>query len=542
MKRGHFQEKSEVSFTSQEAFASMKDGVKKMRKNFLLVFLALGLFFQLKPVLGKDPWADGLTKIQMMTEFIQNNYHQSVSERELEEAAIKGILRTLDPHSYFLDPRRFSRLTEEYKGKYYGLGIMIQKQGEKLVVLTPLEGTPAWRLGIQPGDVISHINGESTKPLSSYEAMQRLRGKKGTSVTITIVREGLDKPFDLTIERAEIPLNSVRYAFMLSRDVGYIFINNFAETTTREFEEKMKMLTRKGLRKLILDLRGNGGGTFVQAIEMADEFLPRGTKIVSIKGRNPYYNREFRAFRNNQYEDLPLVILIDRGSASASEIVSGAIRDNDRGLIVGERSWGKGLVQTVFPLAPDAAVSITTAKYFTPSGLSIQRDYSHLEDYLFSQNISRENREVGFTQKGRKIYGQGGIEPDYEVKFSFKPLTARMLLRGLVFSYARKLVKGETALGRDPSWKNQTFDIDFKADERVIQDYRAYLKSMKFKYTAEEFGESLEQIKRELEREIASALFGLEEGMKVYRLSDPVVLKALEIMPEAEELVAESSQ
>jgi len=520
----------------------MKDGVKKMRKNFLLVFLALGLFFQLKPVLGKDPWADGLTKIQMMTEFIQNNYHQSVSERELEEAAIKGILRTLDPHSYFLDPRRFSRLTEEYKGKYYGLGIMIQKQGEKLVVLTPLEGTPAWRLGIQPGDVISHINGESTKPLSSYEAMQRLRGKKGTSVTITIVREGLDKPFDLTIERAEIPLNSVRYAFMLSRDVGYIFINNFAETTTREFEEKMKMLTRKGLRKLILDLRGNGGGTFVQAIEMADEFLPRGTKIVSIKGRNPYYNREFRAFRNNQYEDLPLVILIDRGSASASEIVSGAIRDNDRGLIVGERSWGKGLVQTVFPLAPDAAVSITTAKYFTPSGLSIQRDYSHLEDYLFSQNISRENREVGFTQKGRKIYGQGGIEPDYEVKFSFKPLTARMLLRGLVFSYARKLVKGETALGRDPSWKNQTFDIDFKADERVIQDYRAYLKSMKFKYTAEEFGESLEQIKRELEREIASALFGLEEGMKVYRLSDPVVLKALEIMPEAEELVAESSQ
>ena len=368
-----------------------------------------------------------------------------------------------------------------------------------------------------------------------------MRGKKGTSVTITIVREGLDKPFDLTIERAEIPLNSVRYAFMLSPDVGYIFINNFAETTTREFEEKMKMLTKKGLRKLILDLRGNGGGTFVQAIEMADEFLPRGTKIVSIKGRNPYYNREFRAFRNNQYEDLPLVILIDRGSVSASEIVSGAIRDNDRGLLVGERSWGKGLVQTVFPLAPDAAVSLTTAKYFTPSGLSIQRDYSHLEDYLFSRNVSRENREVGYTRKGRKVYGQGGIEPDYEVKFSYKPLTARMLLRGLFFSYARKLVKGETALGRDPSWKNQTFDIDFQADERVIQDYQAYLQSMKFEYKSQEFADSLDQIKRELEREIASALFGLEEGMKVYRLSDPVVLKALEVMPEAEKMATESN-
>ena len=512
-----------------------------MRKKIGLIILVLSLVGPGLVASKDDLWKDGLTKIRVMTEFIQKQYHQPVSLKKLEEAAIKGMLRTLDPHSYFLDPRGFSRLTEEYKGKYYGLGIMIQKQGEKLVVITPLEGTPAWRLGIQPGDVISHINGESTKPLSSYEAMQRLRGKKGTSVTITIVREGLDKPFDLTIERAEIPLNSVRYAFMLSPDVGYIFINNFAETTTREFEEKMKMLTKKGLRKLILDLRGNGGGTFVQAIEMADEFLPRGTKIVSIKGRNPYYNREFRAFRNNQYEDLPLVILIDRGSASASEIVSGAIRDNDRGLLVGERSWGKGLVQTVFPLAPDAAVSLTTAKYFTPSGLSIQRDYSHLEDYLFSRNVSRENREVGYTRKGRKVYGQGGIEPDYEVKFSYKPLTARMLLRGLFFSYARKLVKGETSLGRNPAWKNQTFDIDFQADERVIQDYQVYLQSMKFEYKSQEFADSLDQIKRELEREIASALFGLEEGMKVYRLSDPVVLKALEVMPEAEKMASESN-
>jgi len=508
-----------------------------MRKKLFLIILLALLVFPVNSGEGPDYWNQGLSKIKLMSALITNNYHQEVSLEKLEEAAIKGILRTLDPHSNFLDPRGFSRLTEEYKGKYYGLGIMIQKQGENLVVITPLEGTPAWRLGIQPGDIISHINGESTKPISSYEAMQRLRGKKGTSVTITIVREGLQEPFDLTIERAEIPLNSVRYAFMLSADIGYIFINNFAETTTDEFEEKMKMLKKKGLTKLILDLRGNGGGTFVQAIEMADEFLPQGTKIVSIKGRNPYYNREFRAFRKGQYENIPLIILIDRGSASASEIVSGAVRDNDRGLIIGERSWGKGLVQTVFPLAPNAAISLTTAKYFTPSGLSIQRDYSHLEDYLFSQNISQENREVGYTRRGRKIYGQGGIEPDLEVKFSYKPLTARMLLRGLFFRYAHKLVKGETDLGRDPAWKNQTFDIDFQADDRVIQDFQTYLESVKFEYEAEEFINSLDQIKRELEREIASALFSLEEGIKVYRLSDPVVLKAIEMMPEAEKLV-----
>ncbi|OQX51803.1 MAG: hypothetical protein B5M54_10450 [Candidatus Aminicenantes bacterium 4484_214] len=420
-----------------------------MRKKLFLIILLALLVFPVNSSEGLDYWNQGLSKIKLMSALITNNYHQEVSLEKLEEAAIKGILRTLDPHSNFLDPRGFSRLTEEYKGKYYGLGIMIQKQGENLVVITPLEGTPAWRLGIQPGDIISHINGESTKPISSYEAMQRLRGKKGTSVTITIVREGLQEPFDLTIERAEIPLNS-----------------------------------RKG-----------------------------------------------------QYENIPLIILIDRGSASASEIVSGAVRDNDRGLIIGERSWGKGLVQTVFPLAPNAAISLTTAKYFTPSGLSIQRDYSHLEDYLFSQNISQENREVGYTRRGRKVYGQGGIEPDLEVKFSYKPLTARMLLRGLFFRYAHKLVKGETGLGRDPAWKNQTFDIDFQADDRVIQDFQTYLESVKFEYEAEEFINSLDQIKRELEREIASALFGLEEGIKVYRLSDPVVLKAIEMMPEAEKLV-----
>jgi len=262
------------------------------------IFLLSIIFFVLVvlPIWEQDIWTSSLKKISSIASLIKSDYFQDVTEENIEMASIKGMLKTLDPHSYFLDPRNFSRLTEEYKGKYYGLGIMIQKQGDKLVVITPIEGTPAYRLGIQAGDVISLINGESTKPITSYEAMQRLRGPKGTKVNITIVREGLESPLELTITREEIPLHSVPYAFILQEDVGYIFIRNFAESTTKEFEEKMMILEQQGMKNRILDLRGNGGGTFVQSIELSDEFLPKGASIVSIKGRNTYYKRELRAF------------------------------------------------------------------------------------------------------------------------------------------------------------------------------------------------------------------------------------------------------
>lgn len=510
------------------------------KKLSLLVILLLAALVS-HSAWEEDIWTFSLKKLEYMTSIIQENYFQEVKLDDLEIAAVKGMLNTLDPHSSFLDPRNFSRLTEEYKGKYYGLGIMIQKQADRLVVITPLEGTPAWRLGIQAGDVISHINGESTKPISSYEAMQRLRGEKGTSVTITIVRGGLEEPFDLTIEREEIPLHSVPYAFMLNEETGYIYIRNFAQTTTEEFEEKMKILRSQGMKNLILDLRGNGGGTFIQSIELADEFLPKGKGIVSIKGRNRYYNREFNAYKNKQYENIPLVILIDQGSASASEIVSGAVKDNDRGLIVGERSFGKGLVQTVFPLAPHAAISLTTAKYYTPSGRSIQRDYSHLEDYLFSREVPEEKREVRYTTKGRVVLGQGGIDPDYEVGFSYKNLTARLLLNGVFFRYARQLTSGETPLGKQSSWRAQSFGPNYRVYKQVLDDFKAYLEETKFEYKEQDFEEALDQIKRELEREIISSLFDLEQGTKVYRLTDPVVLKALEVMPEAQKLIGERS-
>ncbi len=507
---------------------------KKIALAVLLTLLLANLLAR-----NEDVWVQSLEKVSSLLSLIETNYYQPVDSEKLVFSAIRGVLETLDPHSYFLDPESFSRMREEYTGKYYGLGIQIQKQEDRLVVISPIEGGPASRLGILPGDVISHINGESTKPISSFDAMQKLRGPKGTKVTITIVREGLEAPFDLTIEREEIPLRSVPYAFMVNEEVGYIFIRNFAETTTEEFEEKMRDLTGQGMKSLILDLRGNTGGPFFQSVEIADEFLPRGSTIVSIKGRNRLYNREFRAQRDGQYENMPLVILINRGSASASEIVSGAIMDNDRGFIVGEDSWGKGLVQTVFPLGENMALALTTAQYLTPSGRSIQRDFSHIDDYLMYKQAPEERREVRYTAKGRKVLGQGGITPDFEVPFSRKLFTLELMNRGAFFGYARKFASRQTPLSKVielPSAQNK--EGGFTVDARVLEDFRVYLRSNKIIFEEEKFKEAEEEIKRELTREIYSSLWGIEAGVAAYQKSDAAVLKAIEIMPEAAKFIA----
>jgi carboxyl-terminal processing protease len=363
------------------------------------------------------------------------------------------------------------------------------------------------------------------------------------------VREGADKPFDLTITREEIPLLSVPYAFLLNEHTGYIYVRNFGEETPQELEDALEKLTALGMKDLVLDLRLNTGGALAASVEISDLFLPRGARIVSMKGRNPAYDREFPAFMNDQYEKLPLVILIDQGTASASEIVSGAVMDHDRGLIVGEDSWGKGLVQTVFPLAPNMAVALTVAKYLTPSGRSIQRDYSQLDEYLMSKRAPENSRDVSYTEHGRKVLGQGGITPDYAVNSLLKPLTGRLRMSGEFFTYARRLVGHQTDLGRTfvfpkepkPSGPGAAGKIQigtaFIVNDDVVADFRKYLGSRKIAYEEKAFGEAEPEIRWELEREIAGAIWGVEAGIKAARENDPVVLKALEVMPEAAKLL-----
>lgn len=513
---------------------------KKIFLSVTIVFLAGNLYLW-----QQDSWSQGLQKISEMVSIIEAQYYEEVEKEDMVFSSIKGMMPTLDPHSYFLDPSDLPTMQEEYKGKYHGLGIMIQKHGENLMVISPIEGTPAYRLGIRPGDIISQIEGESTRPISSTEAMKKLRGPEGSKVTITIQREGMD-PFDLTITREEIPLHSVPYAFILQDDIGYIFIRNFAQTTTREFKDKMEQLSRQGMKKLILDFRGNGGGTFTQSLEIADVFLEEGAKIVAIKGRREYYSKDFFAYRESEHEQLPLVILINRGSASAPEIVSGAVQDNDRGLIVGETSWGKGLVQTVFPLAENAALALTTARYYTPSGRSIQRDYSHLEDYYLAREVPEDKREVTYTVSGRKVMGQGGITPDVVIDINYQRITARMLARGLFFAYAREFADKKTALSHkflfpEPESKAAAGEIpltpDLQINNNFLTDYKAFLAEEEFEFDKADFQEAAEEIKRELRREVVGAIYGVDAGTKAGRQVDPVVLKAIESFPKAVALI-----
>lgn len=520
-----------------------------MRKKLVIPVLLL-VFIILLPAKDEDVWRNSIDKISSMVSFIEDYYFQPVDYDELTYSSISGLLQMLDPHSHFLETSNLDRVKEEYKGKFYGLGIQIQKYEDRLVVVSTIEGTPAQRLGIQAGDVITRINGESTRFITSTEAVEKLRGPKGTEVKITIIREGLDKPLEMTVVRGEVPLYSVPYAFILGGDTGYIFVRNFAETTTRELKEKLKDLSKIGMKKLILDFRYNTGGPLLQAIEISDEFLTKGTLIVSTDGRRKIYTKEYKAQYDNQYEDLPLVVLINRQTASASEIVAGAVQDNDRGIIVGETSWGKGLVQTIFPLSANAALALTTGRYLTPSGRTIQRDYTFFEDYLFNRNdVPEEEREVRYTQAGRKVLGQGGITPDFEVMDTITQFTANLRFKGAFFSYGKKFAEKKTPLSKkyifpqrgesapDIPQGKRLFGYNFIIDSEVIEDFKNYLKESKIGFEQDVLVKVEYEVKRELRREIFSSVLGIDAGRKADSEVDPLVLKAIEVMPQASTLL-----
>jgi len=519
-----------------------------MKDKALLPLLAAALLFGSAAPAG-DPWTEGRAKIDALAAIIRADYFRPVDTDKMAREAVKGMLGTLDPHSYVLDPESLARMSEEQRGAYFGLGIQIQKQLDRLVVISPVEGGPAWRLGVQAGDLITHIEGESTVNISDQDAVSKLRGPKGSKVTITLSREGLDKPFDLTITREEIPLYSVPYGFMLDEETGYVFIRYFAETTTEELETRLAALAKQGMKRLILDLRNNAGGPLFQAIGVADQFLPKGAAIVSVRGRNSIFDRKFPATQDNPYEKIPLIVLISQGSASASEIVAGAVMDHDRGLVIGEDSWGKSLVQQMFRLSQDTALALTIARYYTPSGRSLQRDYSHLDDYFLDANkVAESDREVKYTAKGRKVLGQGGVTPDIKVEFNLLLYTAELRVRGAFFAYARKFTAHQTPLSRKVVFPTEpavakpapgTIRIakTFLADAAVLEDFRAYLTSNRISYDEKKFNEAAFEIRREIEREVASVLWGVEEGWRAFEKNDPVIRKALETMPEAARMI-----
>ncbi|HKR62796.1 MAG TPA: S41 family peptidase [Thermoanaerobaculia bacterium] len=467
------------------------------------------------------------------------NSAEDIGSDKFVYASIDGMLRNLDPHTSFLEPKEYSDMQDRQKGTFYGLGILVTKRNDQVTVITPLEGTPASRLGIRAGDVISEVEGVSTDDLSLDEVVKRLKGPKGTTVHIKIKRIGMKEPIPLTIVRAAIPTNSISNVLMLRPGVGYIRIKDFTSTTVRELDEAIEKLQDQGMQKLVLDLRMNPGGLLDAAVGVSDHFLEKGQMIVYTKGRTPDSAQEYTAPGKHARFDLPLVLLVNRGSASASEIVAGAIQDHDRGLVIGETSWGKGLVQSVYTLQYGAGLALTTSKYYTPAGRNIQRDYTSVYDYYMADEMENgaevplEQRQQFKTDTGRVVYGGGGITPDVIVKQPQLSRTTQLLeVRSALFNF-----------GVEYAAKHPELTKDLAISPALLEEFIHYAASNDIASESDirdamQKPEDRKYIERALKAEIVAAKYGFDASFPFRVQGDAQVEKALELFPEAQKLAA----
>ena len=387
-----------------------------------------------------------LQKFTYILHSIRDIYVEEPDMNKLIDGAIDGMLKTLDPHSAYINSEEEEKITEQFQGKFEGIGISFVIQNKWITVVSPIPGTPSDRLGIRAGDRIVEIEGQSAYDLTNEQVMLKLRGPKGTHVNVTIQREGESELLYFDIERAEIPIYSVETSFMLGNHTGYILINRFTATTSQELETALDSLESLGMNRLILDLRNNSGGYLDAAVEVADKFIPGGKLIVYTRGRIPRSNEERYSTEAATHPMYPLIVLTNSGSASASEIVAGAVQDIDRGLIVGQTTFGKGYVQTELKMQDKSAVRITTARYYTPSGRLIQRPHDkglaqYFEDIPTTEEDAEQDtaRPAYYTASHRKVYGGGGITPDVWVDPEYLTrLTSQILNQRLILEYANQ--------------------------------------------------------------------------------------------------------
>jgi carboxyl-terminal processing protease len=498
---------------------------------FLAVCGFLGMLFaQKNPAAAPNSDSDVRDSLQQFTEvydIVERNYAEPVNpDKAIYNGAIPGMLHVLDPHSNFFDPKSYSLLKEDQRGKYYGVGMTVGPRNNKVIVIAPFVGTPAYRAGIHPGDIIIAVDGKPTDNMSTSDVADLLKGPKGTTVHITVLREGAEKPLEFAVVRDEIPRYSVDLHFMLRPGIGYMHISGFNETTEHEVAAALDEMG--DLKGLILDLRQNPGGLLSEGVGVADKFLRKGQLIVSHHGRNSSEKR-YVATHGNGGKEYPLVVLVNRGTASAAEIVSGAIQDHDRGLIVGETTFGKGLVQTVYPLAENTGLALTTAKYYTPSGRLIQRDYSSISlyDYYFNREgeENNTNHEVKLTDSGRTVYGGGGITPDVKIApVKTNHFQDFLLQRYAFFNFAKRYTLTHTPTNK------------FEVDDAVLQDFHKFLDEEKIPYSEADLVENNDWIRSNIKSEIFVDAFGQEAGLRVRAETDPQVLKALELLPQARQL------
>lgn len=486
--------------------------------------------------------------LRLFTELLQTAHAESGDEltyRDLVYASIQGMLRSLDPHTSFLSPEAYDRMRERQAASFYGLGILVSMRNGQLTVISPLEGTPAWRLGIRAGDIISAIEGEPTDSMSLDEAIDQLKGPKGTVVNIEIVRRGLEDPLPLAVTRDEIPQNTVRYAYMMEPGTGYIRLTDFSRSTAQEMADALESLSEQGMERLVLDLRSNGGGLLDQVVEVANRFVPDESRIVETRGRTRDSHQAFFARQASAPIGVPVVVLVNNGTASAAEILAGAIQDHDMGLVVGTPTWGKGLVQTVYNLSYGAGIALTTAKYYTPAGRLIQRDYSSFFDYYThfdnasadseTPSIDLGDQPTFTTDLGREVYGGGGITPDVLTDLPDLPKLIQFLYaRNAFFDFAVEWRNTHEDAIQDPSWRPPT-DFLAKFEAWLVREEIVAADDL-----AERFAEEDARIiaERQIVSDIMNSAFGPEAAHRIQAEGDTQIQKALSLFPRAVELLA----
>lgn len=512
--------------------------------------ILIGVYIQ--PLVSGDSIYDQFNKFRDVLFTVQKHYVDNVETPKLVEAAIVGMLNELDPHSVYIPAEQQKRVEEDFRGSFQGIGVEFDVVRDTITIVTAISGGPSEALGIQAGDKIIKIDDANVVGMSRDDVPKKLRGPKGTHVVVVVMRPGMSKPLSFDITRDDIPLYTVDAAFVDETGTGYMTINRFAEPTYEEMMKNLERMQGQGMKRLILDLRGNPGGYMDKAIHMVDEFVSGGSKIVYTKSTRSTEEDVYYSTDGQQYEKLPLIVMVNRGSASASEIVAGAIQDLDRGLIVGETSFGKGLVQRQFALNDGAAFRLTIARYYTPSGRLIQRPYDHGRDDYYSmanraedeegdnfdhlKDVPDSSRPTFKTTAGRKVLGGGGITPDYVVKSdTVTPLTIDVVRKNLIWEYTERFIsspKGQQ-IRKQYEGKFPDFSRSFQIDDKMFEEFLAMARSKDIEIKPENLKTDGEHLKVRLKARIARSFWGNNEFYQVSLIEDKQYQKALSLFPEA---------
>ena len=532
-----------------------------MKKHFTLfavVFLAGAAL--VGGLLGRKVSADSgqtderselFRRYSLVLSTIEQNAADYPGSAELIYSSVRGMLQRLDPHSSFFSPKEYKDVQEENSGRYFGLGIRIRAlmpgSGRIVVIEPPAPGTPAARVHLQAGDVIFKVNGKPIDDWDVDDVIDQLKGPKGTKVHITVNRTGEAEPLELDVIHDEIPKLTINFAYRIRPGIGFIKIERFADTTHREMMDALQRMGVDSLEGLILDLRDNPGGYLTQAIRVSEEFLPKGAPIVSTRGRNGADEQRY-AVREGGDLKIPLVILINASSASASEIVSAAVQDNDRGLLLGEQSFGKGLVQSVYRLSDGSGLALTTGRYYAPSGRCLQRPFNgSVYDYYNLRNrkaVKPDESAIKYTLSGRKVYGSGGVQPDVShVSRKLNRFELTLLSKDVFFKFANQAAQGKVptvsilANGSAADHARQ-----FEVNDAVQRDFREYLDSLEINYTDEEFQQNVAFSQRGIKAELFTRIYGVLDGFKIRAEGDDQIAKALEVMPEARSMLVKTKE